>query len=133
MRALLLELGDRVRVRLPFSEVCDHMKVEGLYRTVELVGDRLPMAQILNEDGTPFSSPITTGEAGIYNSPQGPYVYVEPGDVIYPKGMYEHEFCQMSTSAWPVDSPSGGQAVEFRCTSHPEAQWSRPLLAPLDS
>jgi hypothetical protein len=58
--------GDRVRIELPYSEVCMHMRVAGRVMDVRMTDGRYPMAQLLNSDGSEFSFPITTGEAGIY-------------------------------------------------------------------
>lgn len=55
--------GEIVRLELPFSEVCVHMRVAG---TVMSVRFEESGAQLLREDGGEFSVPITTGEAGFY-------------------------------------------------------------------
>jgi hypothetical protein len=59
----VVEVGDVVVVTLPYSEVCMHMRVAGTRRPIRVLEDG---AQILNEDGTPFSFPITQGEAGLF-------------------------------------------------------------------
>jgi hypothetical protein len=51
------------RVVLPWSEACVHMRVAGREMWVRPVANG--MAQILNDDGSNFSSPITRGEAGL--------------------------------------------------------------------
>lgn len=58
---------DAIRVRLPFSEVCMHMKVAGEIMWARIIRrpSGYPMAQLLNDDGTPFSFPITMSEAGM--------------------------------------------------------------------
>lgn len=66
-----LSVGDRVRVRLPYSEVCMHLHVAGLTRTVEVQEHG---AQIIDDDGRPFSFPVTHGEAGIHRDAGGLYV-----------------------------------------------------------
>jgi hypothetical protein len=58
--------GDHVRIELPFSEVCMHMRVAGRVMDVRMTEGRYPMAQLLNPDGSEFSAPILTTEAGIY-------------------------------------------------------------------
>lgn len=63
--------GDVVRLKLPWSEVCMHLRVADQERDVRVLDTG---AQILNEDGTPFSFPITHGEAGIYTDPNGLYI-----------------------------------------------------------
>jgi hypothetical protein len=76
----VLRPGDRVRLELPHSEVCMHMRVAGRVMDVELTDGEHTMAQLLNPDGSAFSLPITTGEAGIYGSPRdGYYCYPEGG------------------------------------------------------
>jgi hypothetical protein len=66
-----LEVGDRVRLTLPHSEVCAYMRVAGTVMEVEV---REHGAQ-LHKDGRPFAGAITWGEAGIYRDADGPYVY----------------------------------------------------------
>ncbi len=51
-----------VQVELPYSEVCMHMRLAGKVRWVVPQGT---MAQILNDDGSNFSFPVTRGEAGL--------------------------------------------------------------------
>ncbi len=64
-------IGERVRVRLPHSEVCMHLRVAGQVREVEVLEHG---AQILDEDGRRFSFPITHGEAGIFRDEGGLYL-----------------------------------------------------------
>lgn len=66
--------GDVVRIQLPWSEVCMHLRVADAVRDVQVLPNG---AQILNADGTPYSFPITHGEAGIYQDAQGLYVQQE--------------------------------------------------------
>lgn len=68
-----LEIGDRVFMTMPWSEVCMHLGVADRVMEVE-IGEH--GAQLLR-DGQPFSSPVTWGEAGIYtDSTTGkPYTY----------------------------------------------------------
>lgn len=66
--------GTIVSVKLPYSEVCMHLKVAGQVRNVEVFNHG---AQILNEDGSRYSFPITLGEAGIYADAQGLYIQEE--------------------------------------------------------
>lgn len=66
-------LGVPVTVTLPYSEVCMHMKVAGKRMTVVLLSPW--EAQIHDDEGKPFSFPITHGEAGIYwDSKEGFYI-----------------------------------------------------------
>lgn len=68
-----LEIGDRVFVTLPYSEVCVHMQVADRVMEVEV---REHGAQIM-QDGEPYSMAITWGEAGIYTdgTTGKPYTY----------------------------------------------------------
>lgn len=69
-------IGDTVHVELPYSEVCMSMRVAGARRDVHLVSENA--AQILNEDGTPFSFPVLPGEAGLFHDATGFYTYAAP-------------------------------------------------------
>jgi hypothetical protein len=55
-------VGDTVRVELPYSEVCMHMRVAGKIMSVHVQEHG---AQLVTGDGRPFSFPITHGEAGV--------------------------------------------------------------------
>lgn len=50
-------------VRLPYSEVCMHMRVAGTMLPVIPLDSG--MAQLLNLDGSLLSMPVTAGEAGV--------------------------------------------------------------------
>lgn len=67
-----VQVGDTVKVELPYSEVCMYMRVAGQQRSVQVQTDGV---QILNEDGTRFSFPITHGEAGLHRRDDGFYFY----------------------------------------------------------
>lgn len=54
-------------IRLPFSEVCVHMRVADKVMGAEIVEDGRAV-QLYDDNGNRFSAPITTGEAGIYTS-----------------------------------------------------------------
>jgi len=69
-----IELGQRGRKRMPFSEVCMHMRIAGKYMDFELLNKEYPGVQ-LYEDGRPFSGSITTGEAGIFHDSERGYYY----------------------------------------------------------
>lgn len=63
---LYVAVGDVVRVRLPWSEVCMHMQVAGQAMYVAIVdAGGQPAAQLITDDGSRFSFPILLGEAGI--------------------------------------------------------------------
>jgi hypothetical protein len=66
--------GDVVRLTLPWSEACMYLHMADKVRNV-LVKDH--GAQILNEDGSRYSFPITHGEAGILRDADGLYTYNE--------------------------------------------------------
>lgn len=66
-----VSIGERVRVRLPYSEVCMHLRVAGQVREVEVLENG---AQILDENGRRFSFPVTHGEAGIFRDAGGLYL-----------------------------------------------------------
>lgn len=66
--------GQRVAIKLPWSEVCLSMRVADRTMNVELLdGGR---AQIHTADG-PFSFPILASEAGFSRDASGYYVLVE--------------------------------------------------------
>lgn len=69
--------GECVRLELPYSEVCMHMRIAGAVHEVELCrdGTGLGMAQIIDDDGRPFGPPVTPGEAGILMDSRGFYAY----------------------------------------------------------
>lgn len=56
------QVGHTVRLEMPYSEVCMHLRLAGTVRAVRVLEAG---AQILNEDGSPCSFPITHGEAGL--------------------------------------------------------------------
>lgn len=59
---------DAVRVVLPHSGVCMHMRLAG--KTQWVVPVRARIAQIYSDDGSQFSAPITLGEAGLNDQSQ---------------------------------------------------------------
>jgi hypothetical protein len=71
-------VGETVELLLPWSEVCMHMEVADQVRSV-LVTDT--GAQLLNEDGTEGSFPITHGEAGLYRDAEGLYALPLPAQL----------------------------------------------------
>lgn len=77
-----LAYGDTAVITLPYSEVCMHMRVAGTAMKAELFQvitcrTHYGMVQLYSEDGSMFSDPITTGEAGIYQDARGYYYYPE--------------------------------------------------------
>lgn len=68
--------GDVIRVRMPWSEACLHLRVADQVRKVQVLDTG---AQILNEDDTKMSL-VTHGEAGIYSDAGGLYIYQEEAE-----------------------------------------------------
>lgn len=80
-----LQAGDVIRVRLPYSEVCMHMRVAGKPMNVQIMSDgETLVAQLLNDDGTRFSFPILLGEAGIQTDGIGRH-YVPARALVTPE------------------------------------------------
>lgn len=74
-KPVYVEKGKRYFGFMPASEACMHMRISGKCMMFEIVGDQYPMVQLLRADGSMFSFPITTGEAGIYRDNRGMYYY----------------------------------------------------------
>jgi hypothetical protein len=76
--------GETVTMPIAYSEVAVHLRVAGKARPVTLqavtpAGD-LPkpvrcLAQLLDENGKPYSFPVLPGEAGFYHDDGGYYFY----------------------------------------------------------
>jgi hypothetical protein len=64
-------------VQLHFSEVCMHLRVAGTRMRARL--EQGGMVQLLDPDGSPFSFPITAGEAGLDHDPHHGW-YLETDD-----------------------------------------------------
>lgn len=83
---IYLRPGDRVRLEMPFSEVCMHMRVAGTAMDVELLsGDRgnagrpwFAVQLYRPGEPCPFSLPITPGEAGIFTCADGSHYAYGP-------------------------------------------------------
>lgn len=73
MESKTILVGERGRKYLPYSEVCMHMRVSGTVMDFEVVSPR--SVQLYRLDGTPFSFPITYGEAGLFVDGDGFYYY----------------------------------------------------------
>jgi hypothetical protein len=60
-------------VVLPYSEVCMYLRVAGRRMRCEIQerDGRSPAVQLLDDDGRPFSFPITLAEAGFHRDDQG--------------------------------------------------------------
>jgi len=63
--------GDVVRLTMPWSEACMYLHVADKVMDVRVL-DR--GAQILNDDGTRYSFPVTHGEVGIFTDADGLYI-----------------------------------------------------------
>ena len=66
-----IEPGDTILIVVAHSEVCMDMKVAGKVMAVLILERRV--AQLLNDDGSNYSSPITLGEAGLHQDADGIY------------------------------------------------------------
>jgi len=65
--------GEARSVVLPYSEVCMSLRVAGRRMRCEIQAPerRAPMVQLLDDDGRPFSFPITLAEAGFHRDDHG--------------------------------------------------------------
>ena len=98
--------GDRVRIELPYSEVCMHMRVAGRVMDVRMTEGRYPMAQLLSPDGSEFSAPILTAEAGIFGDVErGFYCYPESEPTAEPRQVDEHDLLAEEAGADPFFDP----------------------------
>jgi len=101
-----LRPGDRVRIELPYSEVCMHMRVAGRVMDVRMTDGRYPMAQLLNHDGSEFSAPILTAEAGIFGDVErGFYCYPEKEPTAEPRQADEPDLLAEEAGADPFFDP----------------------------
>lgn len=72
-RTTLVALGDTIEHELPYSEVCMYMRVAGKRMRVTVLDGG--MAQLWGDFDSPYSFPITWGEAGIFRDHTGaPYI-----------------------------------------------------------
>lgn len=71
-----IQPGERVTVTLPWSEVCMFMRIAETTMDIEITADGRGV-QVFDAAGTPFSFPITLGEAGVYSDALGSYI-VQP-------------------------------------------------------
>jgi hypothetical protein len=62
--------GSRIKVRLPYSEVCMHMRVAGKIMNIEILKHSVQ----LYKDNRMISIPICLGEAGILVDKKGMFV-----------------------------------------------------------
>ena len=72
-RLIRVKPGEHGRKVMPHSEVCLHMRIAGRTMAFALLNNG--GVQLHNDDETPFSIPITNGEAGIYKDDDGFYYY----------------------------------------------------------
>ena len=78
LRLIRVASGEYGKKVMPHSEVCMHMRVAG--RNMAFVLLNGGSVQLLNDDGSHFSIPITNGEAGIYEDDAGYYYRSHPED-----------------------------------------------------
>jgi hypothetical protein len=71
---LSIRPGEYAHMEIGFSEAACHMRIAGKTMLVQLLPNGR-MVQVYNADETPFSFPITYGEAGIYRDAAGFYHY----------------------------------------------------------
>jgi hypothetical protein len=80
--------GVRYAAEMPHSEVCVHMRIAGKLFYFEWYGGRAVQLFGAASGDCPFSAPILTGEAGIYEDAGGHYFYppvtVEPEPEVKP-------------------------------------------------
>lgn len=67
--------GEKGRSRMPFSEVCVHMGLNGQTKDWKLSEGQWPSVQLLREDGSPQGGPLLPSEAGIFQDSEGFYYY----------------------------------------------------------
>ena len=72
-RLIRVVTGEHGRKVMPHSEVCMHMRVAGREMAFALLDGG--SVQLLNDDGSHFSIPITNGEAGVYEDRDGYYFH----------------------------------------------------------
>ena len=73
LRRVRITTGERGRKVMPHSEVCMHMRVAGRQMAFALLHGG--SVQLLNDDGSHFSFPITSGEAGVLEDGDGYYYH----------------------------------------------------------
>lgn len=77
--------------KMPHSEVCMHMRIAGKLMWMKMSRSEYPMVQLYQRDRlpdgslVPFSSPITTGEAGVYHNGTVEEYKVGKGFYCYPQ------------------------------------------------
>jgi hypothetical protein len=80
--------GERVKMLMPWSEVCMHMRVHDTVMEVEFIlkewPDHTSATAQLYKDGRPFSSPILYGEAGFYHEGGNDAFRIGEGFYYYP-------------------------------------------------
>jgi len=64
--------------RMPYSEVCMHMRIAGHCMGWKIVGQNA--VQLFDKLGNVWSAPITLGEAGFYQDSRGIYRYMDAAE-----------------------------------------------------
>lgn len=67
--------GEFGYAKMPYSEVCMHMRVSGKPMKFLLKDQEYPSVQLYDEEGREYSSPITRGEGGVFEDKEGYYYY----------------------------------------------------------
>jgi len=78
-RKQYVDIGQRVRMEIGWSECAMSMRVAGRVMDVELLPSPVhgAVAQLFDDSGREYSAPILIGEAGLYRDEVGIYCYPE--------------------------------------------------------
>lgn len=68
-----IQVGEKGKKQMPYSEVCMHLGVAGQKLEFQLLTNR--SVQLFREDGSFLSFPILPGEAGLYQDDTGFYYH----------------------------------------------------------
>ncbi len=102
-----VQAGDVVRLRLPWSEVCIHMRVAGKPMNIQVVVEGTSaVAQLLTDDGTRFSFP--------HPPRRGRHLHRRRRQSLRPRSQGHHprrRARQPLMSSTPVPSTSGATTV----------------------
>ena len=76
MQPIYIEPGYVGTIVVAYSEAAMYMRVAGRVMRFKLTENTFwPMVQLFQDDGRPFSAPITTGEAGVYTTADGRHYF----------------------------------------------------------
>lgn len=74
-----VEVGDKVTMEMPFSEVCVHLQVAGRSMVAEVLGRGV---QLYTMNGDKVSFPILHSEAGMYSVMHQPHLWDVPTEKV---------------------------------------------------